>query len=47
MAMAVCNIAGSIAGTHLAILKGSRFVRVVFLVIVAGLIAKLGYDMLR
>ena len=43
--MALCNIAGSIAGTHLAILKGSRFVRVVFLVIVAALIAKLGSDM--
>lgn len=44
--MAACNVAGSMAGSHLAILKGSRFVRVVFLVIVAGLIAKLGRDML-
>jgi uncharacterized membrane protein YfcA len=43
--MAVCNVMGSMAGTHLAILKGSRFVRVMFLVIVAGLIAKLGRDM--
>jgi hypothetical protein len=43
--MAVCNVMGSIVGTHLAILKGSRFVRVMFLVIVAGLIAKLGRDM--
>jgi uncharacterized membrane protein YfcA len=43
--MAVCNIGGSVVGTHLAILKGSRFVRVVFLVIVAGLIVKLGRDM--
>ncbi len=43
--MAVCNILGSIVGAHLAILKGSRFVRVVFLIIVAGLIAKLGHDM--
>jgi uncharacterized membrane protein YfcA len=43
--MAVCNVLGSMVGTHLAILKGSRFVRVVFLVIVAGLIAKLGRDM--
>jgi uncharacterized membrane protein YfcA len=43
--MAACNVLGSVAGSHLAILKGSRFVRVVFLVIVAGLIAKLGWDM--
>jgi len=42
--MAVCNVLGSMVGSHLAILKGSRFVRVVFLVIVAGLIAKLGWD---
>ena len=44
--MAVCNVMGSIVGTHLAILKGSRFVRVVFLIIVAALIAKLGHDMM-
>ena len=43
--MAVCNVAGSMVGSHLAILKGSRFVRVVFLVIVAALILKLGRDM--
>jgi uncharacterized membrane protein YfcA len=44
--MAACNIAGSVVGSHLAILKGSRFVRVMFLVIVAALIAKLGRDMI-
>jgi hypothetical protein len=43
--MAVCNVLGSMVGTHLAILKGSRFVRVVFLVLVVGLIGKLGRDM--
>jgi uncharacterized membrane protein YfcA len=42
--MAACNIAGSMAGSHLAILKGSRFVRIFFLLIVIALIAKLGYD---
>ncbi len=46
MPMALCNILGSVAGSHVAILKGSRFVRVVFLVIVAALIVKLGRDML-
>jgi uncharacterized membrane protein YfcA len=44
--MAACNILGSLVGSHLAILKGSRFVRGVFLVIVAALIVKLGRDMM-
>jgi len=44
--MAACNILGALAGTHLAILKGSRFVRVIFLIIVAALIAKLSRDLL-
>jgi uncharacterized membrane protein YfcA len=44
--MAACNILGSIAGTRLAILKGSRFVRIIFLLIVTALIAKLAHDML-
>ena len=45
--MAVFNILGSFAGTRLAILKGSRFVRVVFLLVVAGMILKLAYDTFR
>jgi hypothetical protein len=45
--MAVFNILGSLAGTRLAILKGSRFVRIVFLVVVAGMILKLAYDTIR
>ncbi len=44
--MAICNILGSIVGTRLAILKGSRFVRVFFLVVVSALIIKLGWDVL-
>jgi len=44
--MALCNMLGSLAGSHLAILKGSRFVRVVFLIIVAALIVKLAHDLL-
>lgn len=43
--MALCNILGAVAGTRLAILKGSRFVRVFFLIVVSCLIAKLGYDL--
>lgn len=45
--MAVFNILGSLAGTRLAILKGSRFVRILFLVVVAGMILKLAYDTIR
>lgn len=41
LAMAVSNVIGATLGSHLAIRKGSRFVRVFFLVIVCGLIAKL------
>jgi len=44
--MAVCSVAGALIGTRLAIAKGSRFVRIFFLVIVAGLIAKLAQSIL-
>ena len=43
--MAACNVAGSMVGSHLAILKGSRFVRIIFLIIVAALITKMARDM--
>lgn len=42
--MGLCNILGAVIGTRLAILRGNRFVRIFFLVVVACLIAKLGYD---
>ncbi len=45
--MAACNILGSLTGTRLAILRGSRFVRWFFLAVVAAIIGKLGYDTLR
>ena len=44
--MAACNILGSMVGTQLAILKGSKFVRVFFLIVVLALIAKLARDLL-
>ncbi len=44
--MAGCNVLGSLLGTRLAILKGSRFVRIFFLVIVGALIAKLTQQLL-
>lgn len=45
--MAVFNILGSLVGTRLAILKGSRFVRIFFLLVVVGMILKLAYDTVR
>jgi hypothetical protein len=40
----LCNMAGSFLGAHMAIKRGSGFVRILFLVIVSGLILKFTYD---
>lgn len=42
--LAVANVAGSYLGSRMAISRGTTFIRVVFLVVVIGLIAKLGVD---
>ncbi len=42
--MAVCQVAGSLVGTKLAIKHGSAFVRKLFLVVVTLLILKTSYD---
>lgn len=42
--LAVANVAGSYLGSRMAISRGSTFIRVVFLVVVVALIAKLGVD---
>jgi uncharacterized membrane protein YfcA len=44
LALAVANIAGSIAGTHMALKHGAGFVRGVFILVVAILICKTGWD---
>ena len=44
--MMVFNILGAFIGTRLAILKGNRFVRLLFLVVVGGVIFKLVWDTL-
>ena len=44
--MGVCNVLGSLTGTRLAILKGNAFVRVFFLVVVAGMILRFGWEVL-
>ena len=45
--MAVCSIGGSVLGTRLAVAKGSRFVRVLFLVVLSAVIAKFAWDTFR
>ena len=45
--MAACNVAGGFLGAHFAIRGGSRFIRTVFLVVVAALIVKVLVDLLR
>jgi len=47
VALGLCNVVGSLLGTHAAIKHGSRFVRVMFIGIVAALIAKTGIDAWR
>ncbi|MBI3879207.1 MAG: sulfite exporter TauE/SafE family protein [Verrucomicrobia bacterium] len=45
--MAACQIAGSVAGTKVAMTKGNRFVRVLFLVVVSALICRFGWEIFR
>lgn len=42
--MAAANVVGSLAGTHLALKHGAGFVRAMFIVVVAALILKTGWD---
>lgn len=45
--MAVCNVAGSLVGSRLALRRGSGFVRVLFIVVVGALIARFAWDIFR
>jgi uncharacterized membrane protein YfcA len=45
--MGACNVGGGWLGAHTAIRRGSGFVRVVFLVVVAALAIRLAYDIAR
>ena len=47
LAMGAANIVGSVLGSRMAIARGSRFVRVLFLCVVGVLIVKLGFDIWR
>jgi uncharacterized membrane protein YfcA len=42
--VAICNVSGSYFGVKLALNKGSRLIRLVYLVVVSALIIKLVYD---
>lgn len=44
--MAVCNVGGSLLGSHLAIRRGSGFVRALFIAVVGALILRFAYDLL-
>ncbi|BEL04895.1 TSUP family transporter [Actinoplanes sichuanensis] len=43
-AMAVCNIIGAVLGARMALRRGAGFVRIILLVVVLALIARLGYQ---
>ena len=45
--MMACNVAGSYAGSRMAMLRGNAFVRKVFLVVVAGIVLRFAYDVIR
>ena len=42
--MAACNVGGSVLGTRLAVTKGSRFVRVLFLIVLTAIILRFAWD---
>lgn len=45
--MAICNLIGAHFGTKLALLKGNKFVRVFFLIVVFGTILRFAYDVFK
>ena len=47
LVLGVVNVFGSLVGSHIALRRGSGFVRKMFLVVVTALILKTGYDGLR
>ena len=42
--LAIANVVGRMAGTHMALKHGTGFVRGIFIVVVSSLILKTGYD---
>ncbi|MFI6865584.1 TSUP family transporter [Nocardia sp. NPDC050406] len=44
LAMAVGNVVGAVIGSHMALARGASFVRVVLLVVVIGMVIRLGWQ---
>jgi uncharacterized membrane protein YfcA len=44
LVVGLCNLLGSYVGARTAVAKGSRFVRVFFIVVVSAFIVKIGSD---
>ena len=42
--MAICNMLGGFSGSKLALLKGNRFIRLFFLLVVTGIILRFAWD---
>lgn len=47
LAMGAANLLGGLLGARTAINRGNAFIRRVFLVVLAGLVVRLGYDLVR
>lgn len=45
--MALCNGLGGWIGAKFAIARGNRFIRIFFLLVIAGTLARFGYDVIR
>lgn len=45
--MMACNVAGSYVGSRMAVLRGNAFIRKVFLVVVAGIVLRFAWDIIR
>jgi uncharacterized membrane protein YfcA len=42
--MAVCNAVGGMLGARMAIMKGNKFIRIFFLVIILGTLLRFAWD---
>jgi len=42
--LAICNVAGNYMGTKMALKKGNKFIRLIFLLIVSIMILRYGYE---
>ena len=45
--MMACNVAGAYTGSRMAVLRGNAFIRQIFLVVVAGIIARFAWDVFK